>query len=44
MYDWMFRGAGDFGRGSAIAIIIMISVIPIMAWNIYRFRKDEAGR
>jgi alpha-glucoside transport system permease protein len=44
MYDWMFRGAGDFGRGSAIAIIIMLSVTPIMAWNIYRFRKDEAGR
>jgi len=43
MYDWMFRGAGDFGRGSAIAIIIMLSVTPIMAWNIYRFRKDEAG-
>jgi alpha-glucoside transport system permease protein len=44
MYDWMFRGAGDFGRGSAIAIIIMLSVTPIMAWNIYRFRKDEAGQ
>ena len=44
MYDWMFRGAGDFGRGSAIAIIIMLSVVPIMVWNIYRFRQDEAGR
>jgi len=43
MYDWMFRGAGDFGRGSAIAIIIMLSVTPIMAWKIHRFRKDEAG-
>ncbi|MGB0965251.1 MAG: carbohydrate ABC transporter permease [Litorivicinus sp.] len=44
MYDWMFRGAGDFGRGSAIAIILMLSVVPIMIWNIRRFRKEELGR
>ena len=44
MYDWMFRGSGDFGRGSAIAIILMASVVPIMIWNIVRFRKEEAGR
>lgn len=44
MYDWMFRGAGDFGRGSAIAIILMLSVVPIMVWNIRRFRKEELGR
>lgn len=44
MYDWMFRGAGDFGRGSAIAIVLMLSVVPIMIWNIRRFRKEELGR
>ena len=26
MFDWMFRGGGDFGRGATIAIIIMIAV------------------
>lgn len=41
MFDWMFRGGGDFGRGSAIAIIIMFAVIPIMVWNIKRFKQDE---
>ena len=44
MYDWMFRGAGDFGRGSAIAIVMMLSVVPIMIWNIRRFRQEELGR
>ena len=44
MYDWMFRGGGDFGRGSTIAIILMIGVIPIMLWNIRRFRREEAYR
>ena len=32
MYDWMFRGGGDSGRGSVFAIIIMIAVIPIMIY------------
>jgi alpha-glucoside transport system permease protein len=41
MFDWMFSGGGDFGRGSAIAIVIMFAVIPIMVWNIKRFRKEE---
>ena len=41
MYDWMFRGGGDSGRGSLMAIIIMIGVIPIMIWNIKRHKEDE---
>ncbi len=41
MFDWMFRGGGDFGRGSTIAIIIMVAVIPIMVWNIKRFKAEE---
>jgi alpha-glucoside transport system permease protein len=40
MFDWMFRGGGDYGRGASIAVIIMILVLPIMAWNIYNARKD----
>ena len=41
MYDWMFRGGGDSGRGSLMAIVIMIGVIPIMIWNIKRHKEDE---
>ncbi len=44
MYNWMFRGGGDFGRGSTIALVIMVAVIPIMIWNIRRFQAEEAGR
>jgi alpha-glucoside transport system permease protein len=40
MYDWMFRGAPDYGRGSAIAIVIMALVTPIMVWNIRNARKE----
>jgi alpha-glucoside transport system permease protein len=44
MFDWMFRGGGDSGRGSTIAVFIMLAVIPIMAWNIRKFREEEQGR
>ena len=44
MFDWMFRGGGDSGRGSTIALFIMIAVIPIMVWNIWRFRQEEQVR
>lgn len=40
MYNWMFRGAPDYGRGSAIAIVIMALVTPIMIWNIRNARKE----
>ena len=40
MFDWMFRGGGDFGRGAAIAVVIMLAVVPLMAWNIYRARAE----
>ena len=41
MYDWMFRGGGDSGRGSVLAFCIMISVIPILGWNLYQHRKEQ---
>ena len=41
MYDWMFRGGGDSGRGSVFAIIIMIAVVPIMILNIYRHKAEQ---
>ena len=43
MFDWMFRGGGDFGRGATIAIIIMIAVLPIMIWNIRQANKETGG-
>jgi alpha-glucoside transport system permease protein len=44
MYDWMFRGGGDYGRSSTLAMILMFAVIPVMAFNIRRFRAEEAQR
>ena len=43
MFDWMFRGGGDFGRGATIAIIIMLAVIPIMIWNIRNATRETGG-
>ncbi|TPE52253.1 carbohydrate ABC transporter permease [Amaricoccus solimangrovi] len=43
MFDWMFRGGGDFGRGAAIAVVIMVLVIPIMVWNIRRANAEMKG-
>ena len=41
MYDWMFRGGGDSGRGSVLAIVIMLGVVPIMALNIYKHKQEQ---
>ena len=43
MYEWLFTN-GNFGRGSVLAIILMITVIPVMIFNISRFRAQEAIR
>lgn len=40
MFDWMFRGGGDFGKGATIAVIIMIAVLPIMIWNIRQANRE----
>jgi alpha-glucoside transport system permease protein len=40
MYTWMFKGTPDYGRGSAIAIVIMLLVTPIMIWNIRNARRE----
>ena len=42
MYSWAFRGS-DFGRASAIAIVIMALVIPVMVWNIKRANAETEG-
>lgn len=43
MYKEMFQFR-DFGRASAIAVILLVAIIPIMAANIRRFREQEAVR
>ncbi len=43
MYEQMF-GVGDFPRGSVVAIILMVAVLPVMYINIRRFRREEAFR
>jgi alpha-glucoside transport system permease protein len=44
MYDWMFRGGGDYGRSSTLAMVLMFAVIPVMVFNIRRFRAEEEQR
>ena len=43
MYRWMFI-SGDYGRGSTIAVIIMLVVVPIMVWNIRRANAEQGTR
>ena len=43
MYAEMFK-FGQYGRASAIAVILLLAIIPIMFFNIGRFRQQEAVR
>ncbi|HEX6236508.1 MAG TPA: sugar ABC transporter permease [Acidimicrobiales bacterium] len=43
MVRWFFIGSNS-GRGAAIAVILFVAVIPVMMWNIRRFREQEAIR
>ena len=43
MYEEMFQ-FGQYGRASAIAVILLLAIIPIMFFNIGRFRAQEAVR
>jgi alpha-glucoside transport system permease protein len=43
MYKEMFSSA-NFGRASAIAVVLLLAIIPIMAFNVNRFRAQEAVR
>lgn len=43
MFKWMFVNF-DYGRGSTIAVIIMLAVLPIMIWNIRRANAEEGTR
>lgn len=43
MIQWFFLSNHD-GRGAAIAAVLFVAVIPIMIWNVRRFREQEAVR
>jgi alpha-glucoside transport system permease protein len=43
MYKEMFS-FGNSARGAAIAVVLLIAIIPIMTFNISRFRAQEAIR
>jgi alpha-glucoside transport system permease protein len=40
MWRTAFGGANDFGTGSAIAVFLFLLVIPVLALNIRRFKRD----
>jgi alpha-glucoside transport system permease protein len=40
MWTTAFEGGGNFGVGSAIAVFIFLLVIPVLALNIRRFRRE----
>jgi alpha-glucoside transport system permease protein len=40
MYQTAFQGGENFGVGSAIAVFLFLLVIPVLALNIRRFKRD----
>jgi alpha-glucoside transport system permease protein len=43
MIRWFFVASHD-GRASAIAVVLFLAVIPVMVWNIRKFREQELIR
>jgi alpha-glucoside transport system permease protein len=43
MIRWFFVSNHD-GRGAAIAVVLFAAVIPVMVWNVRRFREQELLR
>jgi alpha-glucoside transport system permease protein len=43
MYKELFNFS-QFGRGSAVAVILFVAIVPVMLFNIKRFREQEAIR
>jgi alpha-glucoside transport system permease protein len=43
MIRWFFQ-LNHNGRGAAVAVVLFIAVIPVMIWNMRRFREEEAIR
>ena len=42
MWRTSFGGVNDFGLGSAIAVFLFLLVIPMLALNVRRFRREAA--
>jgi len=43
MFKELFS-ARDYGRASAVAVILMAAIVPIMIWNLRSYRREEAAR
>ena len=43
MYKEMFNFS-NFGRASAIAVVLLLAIVPVMLANIRRFQEQEALR
>jgi alpha-glucoside transport system permease protein len=43
MIRWFFIRGHD-GRAAAIAVILFLAVVPVMVWNVRKFREQEAMR
>jgi alpha-glucoside transport system permease protein len=43
MIRWFFQ-LDHNGRGAAVAVILFLAVIPVMIWNMRRFREEESIR
>ena len=44
MWRTSFGGQNDFGLGSAIAVFLFLLVLPVLALNMRRFRREADGR
>ena len=40
MWRTSFGGVNDFGLGSAIAVFLFVLVVPVLALNVRRFRRE----
>jgi len=43
MIRWFFIRNHD-GRAAAIAVVLFVAVVPVMIWNVRRFREQEMIR
>ncbi len=43
MIRWFFLN-GNEGYGAAIAVVLFVAVVPVMIWNVRRFREQELTR
>jgi len=43
MIRWFFLSNHN-GRGAAIAVVLFVAVIPVMVWNVRKFREQELIR